>query len=198
MVSYSVSKRVIAFAHRGSLSRFGPFNPPPQELADLGDDAPRMEHLWDWVCPITAGKNVACMGWNKANPDLLAVGYGSYSFASGNTQQPTEGGVPAEPRGVVAFWSLKNLQHPLWHFEVKAAVTALDFSLYSPNLLAIGLYDGTVSIYDTKSRQGTPSMESDVHSGKHSDPVWKVGARAGAGATLNGPLHSLHMSKMDV
>ncbi|GIL70976.1 hypothetical protein Vretimale_4066 [Volvox reticuliferus] len=143
-----------------------------QELADLGDDAPRMEHLWDWVCPMTAGKNVACMGWNKINPDLLAVGYGSYSFPSGNMQSGAEGS--SEPKGLVAFWSLKNLQHPLWSFEVKAAVTALDFSTYSPNLLAIGLYDGTVAIYDVKSRQGTPSMESDVHSGKHSDPVWKV------------------------
>ncbi|GFR43755.1 hypothetical protein Agub_g4867 [Astrephomene gubernaculifera] len=145
-----------------------------QELADLGDDAPRMEHLWDWVCPLTAGKNVACMGWNKASPDMLAVGYGSYSFASGNSQPAPDGTGPTEPRGLVAFWSLKNLQHPLWWFEVKAAVTALDFSTYSPNLLAIGLYDGTVAIYDIKSRQGTPSMESDVHSGKHSDPVWKV------------------------
>ncbi|KAG2499039.1 hypothetical protein HYH03_003224 [Edaphochlamys debaryana] len=155
-----------------------------QELADLGDDAPRMEHLWDWVCPMTAGKNVACMGWNKANPDLLAVGYGSYSFASGQQQPqqppaPAADGspaapTPAEPKGLVAFWSLKNLQHPLWWFEVKSAVTALDFSTYTPNVLAIGLYDGTVSIYDIKSRQGTPSMESDVHSGKHSDPVWKV------------------------
>ncbi|EFJ40856.1 hypothetical protein VOLCADRAFT_77807 [Volvox carteri f. nagariensis] len=145
-----------------------------QELADLGDDAPRMEHLWDWVCPMTTGKNVACMGWNKTNSDLLAVGYGSYSFPSGNTQPTAEGGISTEPKGLVAFWSLKNLQHPLWYFEVKAAVTALDFSTYSPNVLAIGLYDGTVAIYDIKSRQGTPSMESDVHSGKHSDPVWKV------------------------
>ena len=196
-----------------------------QELADLGDDAPRMEHLWDWSCPLTAGKNVACMGWNKANPDLLAVGYGSYAFGSGTpgagaagdplstTHKSSAAGAAAaaaaaaaarpvtaesaaagevgaagagatttsgqqttghEPRGLVAFWSLKNLQHPLWWFEVKAAVTALDFSTYSPNLLALGMYDGTVAIYDIKSRQGTPSMESDVHSGKHSDPVWKV------------------------
>ncbi|KAG2453598.1 hypothetical protein HYH02_001816 [Chlamydomonas schloesseri] len=190
-----------------------------QELADLGDDAPRMEHLWDWSCPLTAGKNVACMGWNKANPDLLAVGYGSYAFGSGTpgagaagdplsmTHKSSITGAAAasrpftaesaatgeaggagagatttsghqttghEPRGLVAFWSLKNLQHPLWWFEVKAAVTSLDFSTYSPNLLALGMYDGTVAIYDIKSRQGSPSMESDVHSGKHSDPVWKV------------------------
>lgn len=198
----------------------------PQELADLGDDAPRMEHLWEWSCALTAGKNVSCMAWNKANPDLLAVGYGSNSFASasnasasatsgtgnlaatGNGNAGAAGAAAAAAgaagaatasggaasaaaaagaatatstaRGLVAFWSIKNLQHPLWWFEAKAAVTALDFSTYSPNMLAVGLYDGTVAIYDIKSKQGTPSVESDVHSGKHSDPVWKVcTARAG-------------------
>ncbi len=132
----------------------------PQGLADLGDDAPRMEHLWDWVSPLTAGMNVACLAWCKANPDLLAVGYGSYAFASppppppaaattASGQRPgtastTNGDVAggddaaaaakaaatARPQGLVAFWSLKNLSQPLWSFEAKAAVTALDFSTY--------------------------------------------------------------------
>lgn len=52
-----------------------------QDLADLGPDgAPRLEHLWDWTCALTEGKQVACMAWNKAIPDLLAVGYGSLNF----------------------------------------------------------------------------------------------------------------------
>lgn len=141
-----------------------------QELANLGDDAPRLEHLWDWVCPLTAGKNVAAMAWNKVNPDLLAVGYGSFTFASTSDEQ----GAAAVSTGMVAFWSLKNPQYPVWWFETQSSVTALDFSMYNPNMLAVGLYDGTLAIYDIKARQGTPAMESDVHSGKHADPVWKV------------------------
>eukprot|EP00967_Tisochrysis_lutea_P029277 scaffold34203_cov18-Tisochrysis_lutea.AAC.1 len=59
-------------------------------------------------------------------------------------------------------------------FETLSGVTALDFSTSAPNILALGLYSGAVAVYDVKQRQGTPSMESDAASGKHSDPVWKV------------------------
>ena len=34
--------------------------------------------------------------------------------------------------------------------------------------------DGTVAIFDVKSRQASPSMESDASTGRHTDPVWKV------------------------
>lgn len=143
-----------------------------QDLADLGPDGvPRMELLWDWVCPLTEGKAVACMAWNKTRPDLIAVGYGNYSFDNGADHS-------VATKGLVAFWSLKNPTFPLWWFETRSGVTALDFATHQPNILAVGLYDGTVAIYDVKSQQVTPSMESDAHSGRHSDPVWKVRASA--------------------
>ncbi|KAF5827261.1 WD40-repeat-containing domain protein [Dunaliella salina] len=229
-----------------------------QDLADLGPDgAPAMEHLWDWTCELTEGKQVACMAWNKAIPDLLAVGYGSLNFhkeggtgtakdkdanhrgskdaapgakadakpspagaptannANANdaangaankaeAQNGGPGGAAAPPGkggpgggageangaqkengaaappaaashgGLVAFWSLKNPGFPLWWFETLSGVTALDFSTSAPNILALGLYSGAVAVYDVKQRQGTPSMESDAATGKHSDPVWKV------------------------
>lgn len=61
---------------------FTPLSSPPfQDLADLGPDGvPRIEHLWDWKCPLTTGAKVSCMAWNKKHQDLLAVGYGNNSF----------------------------------------------------------------------------------------------------------------------
>ena len=59
-------------------------------------------------------------------------------------------------------------------FETVSGVTALDFCTSSPNILALGLYSGAVAVYDVRQKQGTPSMESDAATGKHSDPVWKV------------------------
>ncbi len=38
-------------------------------------------------------------------------------------------------------------------FKTRSGVTALDFSRYQPNILAVGHYDGTVAVYDVKSRQ---------------------------------------------
>eukprot|EP00873_Tetraselmis_striata_P018619 jgi/Tetstr1/438883/TSEL_027391.t2 len=123
--------------------------------------AMRMEQLWEFKCDITAGRNVACLGWNKVRKDMLAVGYGQYEFGK-------------QKEGLVAFWSLKNPTYPLWHFKTHCGVTALDFSSKNGNILAVGMYDGTVAIYDVMTRQQTAAMESNHSSGKHSDPVWKM------------------------
>jgi len=157
-----------------------------QDLADLGPDGvPRIDHLWDWTCPQVEGRTVACIAWNKKMPDLLAVGYGTLAFSKaaaasglgGGGAIGGEGGDDSGGKGIkglVAFWSLKNPAFPLWSFETRSGVTALDFSRYQPNILAVGLYDGTVAVYDAKARSGTPAMEADAHTGRHSDPVWKV------------------------
>lgn len=71
--------------------------------------------------------------------DLLAVGYGSLEFTN-------QGG------GMLAFWSLANPTYPLLHFTTPCTVTALDFSKRNANLLAVGLYDGTLCIYDVKGK----------------------------------------------
>ncbi len=53
-------------------------------------------------------------------------------------------------------------------------MTALDFSGHQPNILAVGLYDGTVAMYDVKSQSGAPAMAADSHTGRHADPVWQL------------------------
>ena len=95
-------------------------------------------------------------------PDLLAVGYGNLDFHG-------------RQDGMVAFWSLKNPEHPEWSFPTSFGVTALDFSCTDFNLLAVGLFDGTVSVYDVC----TPTCKALAESGhgvpgKHCDPVWKL------------------------
>ena len=44
------------------------------------------------------------------------------------------------------------------------------------NLLAVGCYDGSVAVYDARSKGGPPLYQATVKSGKHSDAVWQVGA----------------------
>ena len=72
--------------------------------------------------------------------DILAVGYGQFEF-----------GAPLP--GLVALWSLKNPGYPLWSFPTASGVTAVDFSAHNPNMLAVGLYDGTLAVHDVKARQ---------------------------------------------
>ena len=49
----------------------------------------------------------------------------------------------------------------------------LDFHPQHPNLLALGCYDGSVSVYDVR-RPTKPLYTSTAANGKHSDPVWEL------------------------
>lgn len=118
--------------------------------------------LWTFSCPLAAGVNVSCLSWNKQNKDMLAAGYGSVDFGKTNTG------------GLILFWSLKNPTHPQKIIHTKHSVTALDFCDEHPHLLAVGMYDGSVAIYDIRDQNDKPALESAHATGKHSEPVWGV------------------------
>ena len=54
-------------------------------------------------------------------------------------------------------------------------MTAISFSKHHPYLLAAGLYDGTVCIFDVRKQESKPMLESGHGAGgKHTDPVWQL------------------------
>ena len=55
-----------------------------------------------------------------------------------------------------------------------SGVTSIDFSTLHPHILAAGLYDGTVAIFDTRDPSNDPLLRSNLESGRHSDTVWEV------------------------
>ncbi|NXL90955.1 WDR78 protein, partial [Alectura lathami] len=138
----------------------------PSVLSDLketseGNVPPRLERLWAYSCDLTKGHNVSSMARSRVNPDLLAVGYGAFDFKE-------------QKRGLVCCWSLKNPMWPERIFQCEHGVTALDFSAASSSLLAVGLYDGTVAIYDVRSCSSTTVLDSGEHADKHTGPVWQL------------------------
>eukprot|EP00898_Chlorokybus_atmophyticus_P006622 jgi/Chlat1/6961/Chrsp52S06647 len=125
-----------------------------------------LEVLWNFSCDLTKGRNVSCMAWNAVKCDLLAVGYGQFEFGP-------------HVAGLVAFWSLQNPTYPEWSFSTRTGVTALHFCKSSPNLLGVGLKDGTVGVWDvrgggTSASAAKPMVESGGATGKHLDPVWAL------------------------
>ncbi|NXH10487.1 WDR78 protein, partial [Bucco capensis] len=128
----------------------------PEEIAPPG-----LELLWSYRCDLTSGQNVSSMAWNKVNPDLLAVGYGAFDFRE-------------QRKGLACCWSLKNPMWPERVFQCEHGITALDFSLASPNLLAVGMYDGSVSICDVRNCATTALLESSDSSNKHTAAVWQL------------------------
>ncbi|NWH61876.1 WDR78 protein, partial [Geococcyx californianus] len=139
----------------------GPSILSDQKKTIEGTVPPRMEQLWSYTCDITHHHSVSSIAWNKVNPDLLAVGYGAFDFKE-------------QKKGMACCWSLKNPMWPERIFRCKHGVTALDFSLSSPYLLAVGMYNGSVAIYDVRSSNDAPLLESSASSNKHTGPVWQL------------------------
>nr|XP_056700737.1 dynein axonemal intermediate chain 4 [Euleptes europaea] len=135
-------------------------------LLELGETVkeippPFLEPLWSYGCYLTKGNNVTCMAWNKLNPDLLAVGYGTFRFKEQKT-------------GLACCWSLKNPTWPERIYQCSYGVTALDFSLANPNLLAVGMFNGTIAIYNVQAHLSTSVLDTSESFDKHLGPVWQL------------------------
>jgi len=117
--------------------------------------------LWKFYSDKARKKQVTALCWNPEYSDLFAVGYGSYDFMKQGT-------------GMVCCWSLKNPTHPEYTFTTETGVMCLDYHSQHSSLLAVGLYDGTVMIFDVRNKLNKPIFASTVRTGKHTDPVWQV------------------------
>lgn len=117
--------------------------------------------LWRFGSQKTKKKEVTAIAWNPRYLDMFAVGYGSYDFMKQGT-------------GLICCYSLKNTTHPEYIFTTEYGVMCLDWHPQHPALLAIGLYDGTVLVYDVRSRHNKPIYQSTIRTNKHTDPVWQV------------------------
>ncbi|PHJ19260.1 wd g-beta repeat-containing protein [Cystoisospora suis] len=118
---------------------------------------------------LTGDMSISAVEWNPANQDLLAVGCGSTPAASTVTT----------PDGWILFWSLKNPLHPERKIHTSAGALSLHFSCFNPNLLASGLADGHVAIWDLRRPGDEPVLQSHSvlsvqGSSRHSDAVWDV------------------------
>ncbi|XP_006862560.1 PREDICTED: WD repeat-containing protein 78 [Chrysochloris asiatica] len=120
-----------------------------------------LERLWSFSCDLTKGLNVSSLAWNKTNPDILAVGYGHFGFKE-------------QKRGLACCWSLKNPMWPERIYQSQYGVTAVDFSIGSPNLLAVGYYNGSIAIYNVQSNSTIPVLDSSESLQKHLGPIWQI------------------------
>ncbi|KAJ3237051.1 cytoplasmic dynein with WD40 domain [Chytriomyces hyalinus] len=129
---------------------------------ELGDrKAGSLLPLWKFVCEKEKRKQVTAVCWNPQNPDLFAVGYGSYDFSK---QGP----------GMIACFTLKNPSYPEFLYLTDSGVMSLDFHPQHPSMIAVGLYDGSVLVYNMQKKVDVASFKSNPKSGKHTDPVWQV------------------------
>lgn len=122
-----------------------------------GDFSP----LWRFAAAAAKKKTVTAVAWSPQYFDLFAVGYGSYDFAKQNS-------------GVICIFTLKNTSYPEFTLTTDSGVMCLDWHPQHSSLLAVGLYDGTVCVYDVRNKSQKPIFVSSDPKVKHTDPVWQV------------------------
>mmetsp|Transcript_114987 Transcript_114987/g.199397 ORF Transcript_114987/g.199397 Transcript_114987/m.199397 type:complete len:850 (-) Transcript_114987:113-2662(-) len=138
-----------------------------QEREESADKA-KLQDLFCFEAPaLTQGVTVTCAEWNRHNQDLLAVSYGETTP------------VPNITGGLVLFWSLKNPTYPERVIRTRTGVTALHFSQAHPNMVAAGMHDGAVMIWDLRRDTDQPVLKSgssvSTHNDqKHTDIVWET------------------------
>eukprot|EP00117_Sycon_ciliatum_P012213 scpid29622/ scgid3530/ WD repeat-containing protein 78 len=133
---------------------------PPVSRWEGGED-PSVRPIWTYSCVETEGRNVSCLSYNKLNEDILAVGYGEFTFGEQST-------------GLICCWTRQNPVRPSRLYKVPKDVMSLDFSKLHPSILACGLYDGTIHVYNIREDTVEPIFTSSDHTTKHTGPVWQV------------------------
>lgn len=73
--------------------------------------------------------------------------------------------------GLIACFTLKNPSHPEFLYETPSGVMSAVFHPDHPSMIAAGLYDGSVVVYNIQKKTDQPVFKS---SGGHGDPVWQV------------------------
>jgi WD40 repeat protein len=75
---------------------------------------------------------------------------------------------------MIAGFTLKNPSYPEYVYMLDSGVMCLDFHPQHSSMLAVGLYDGTVLVYDFQKKSDVPIFKSTSKGGKHTDPVWQI------------------------
>ncbi|KAI8806509.1 WD40-repeat-containing domain protein [Cladochytrium replicatum] len=115
--------------------------------------------LWKFVCEKEKRKQVTAICCSPKFRDLFAIGYGSYDFSK---QGP----------GMIACFTLKNPSYPEFLYVTESGVMCLDIHPQHPSMIAVGLFDGSVCVYNLQKKSDHPVFKS--LAGKHTDSVWQI------------------------
>eukprot|EP00796_Vickermania_ingenoplastis_P010570 gene10570-7340_t len=142
-----------------------------RDLPDV-EMSPDIEILWRYHSPMTQGRSVTCMTWNRKVTDILAVGYSVKQTNPLNDLDEND----ADRRGLVCCWSLKNPLAPELTLSLNcdASVSSVAFSFEHPSLLAVGNTDGGIVVYDIQKDLAAPSICPAVSTGQHTGAVWDL------------------------
>ncbi|XP_037903642.1 dynein intermediate chain 2, ciliary isoform X3 [Hermetia illucens] len=118
--------------------------------------------LWKFSYEKTKKMTVTDICFNTLYYDLFAVCFGSFDFM----KQFAE--------GAVCLFTIKNPSFPDYRITCESGVMCCDIHPKYPFLLAIGLYDGNVAVYNLQIGCKDPIYMSQGVNGKHAEFVSEI------------------------
>ncbi|KAM7343034.1 dynein intermediate chain 2, ciliary isoform 1-T1 [Cochliomyia hominivorax] len=118
--------------------------------------------LWKFNYERTKKMSVTDIMFNPHYYDLFAVCFGSHDFM----KQPNEGSI--------CLFTCKNPSYPDYIIMTESGVMCCDIHPKYPFLIAVGLYDGNVAVYNLKDNYKEPLYFSDGVNAKHIECVWEI------------------------
>ncbi|XP_013111502.2 dynein intermediate chain 2, ciliary [Stomoxys calcitrans] len=118
--------------------------------------------LWKFQYEKTKKMSVTDVMFNPHYYDLFAVCFGSHDFM----KQPSEGSI--------CLFTVKNPSYPDFIIMTESGVMCCDIHPKYPFLVAIGLYDGNVHVYNLKENYREPLYVSTGVGDKHIECVWEI------------------------
>ncbi|CAG9760660.1 unnamed protein product [Ceutorhynchus assimilis] len=118
--------------------------------------------LWKFTYDKTKKNTITDLEWNPFYYDLFQVSFGFFDFL-----KPT-------PEGAVCLFTLKNPSFPDYICLTDSGVMCSDTHPKYPYMVVIGLYDGSVQVYNVQTTCKTPAFRSDNVTNKHNGIVWEI------------------------
>uniref|UniRef100_A0A8D8ZV91 peptidylprolyl isomerase n=1 Tax=Cacopsylla melanoneura TaxID=428564 RepID=A0A8D8ZV91_9HEMI len=118
--------------------------------------------LWKFSYENTKKYQVTFLKWHPHYYDLFGISFGSFDFLKKCSE------------GYISLFSLKNPSFPEYINNVKSGVMCFDFHHTHSSFMAIGLYDGSVRVFNTALSIKQPQYRSDSILNKHQGVVWEV------------------------
>jgi len=118
--------------------------------------------LWRFQYEKTKRMAVTSMAWcpGTDHDDVFVVGYGSFDYAK-------------QGKGYLVYFSMKNPSYPEGTVPSPSGIMCLSVNPKKGNLVACGLYDGSVALFDYKEKNANPLIQT-VSVKRHGEPVWDL------------------------
>ncbi|XP_028132775.1 dynein intermediate chain 2, ciliary [Diabrotica virgifera virgifera] len=118
--------------------------------------------LWKFTYNKTVKHTVTDLEWNPYYYDLFAVCFGYLDYTKPIAD------------GCLCLFTIKNPSFPDYICMTESAVMCVDIHAKYPYMVVIGLYDGSVQVFNVQATCKEPAYKSNSVTNKHRGIVWEV------------------------